>query len=115
MLGKFRNKKDITRESYEHEKVLNPYWKDEPRSKKGNFTTTNPSKTYVFDEYGVLHPPNVEFTMPILEAGTDYFLVTYVIGEGTTGERTEQRIMTREEANNLNFLGYRILSVIRIY
>lgn len=42
-----------------------------------------------------------------------YFLVTYIMNEGLSGETTHQAVLTQDQINNLGFV--RIISVTRIY
>lgn len=95
-----------------------PGYADEPRSKEGNFTSTNPSKSWILDANKLLSPINSPINKELsisLPEELDYFLVETVIGEGTAGERREQKVMTREEANNVGFWGYKIIKISRIY
>lgn len=83
---------------------------------KGTLKWQLPFKSYVADQFGVLHEiENSELPNTMGAIDDVYFLVEYVAGEGTTGEKREQRVMTRDEINNLNFWGYRILNITRIY
>lgn len=82
-----------------------------------NITTTPLSQNWRIDEYGVIHESEdlsvFDIETPIYN--TTYFLVEYIAGEGTSTEKREQQVMTKEEINSLSFWGYRIINISRIY